>query len=455
MRLEQLLFSHAERTPERVAVVSGDTRLSYAELAQSVKRTASSLNVNPGERVAIRLPNGIEFVQAFYAALAAGASVVPVNARLALPEVEHILEDAKPAWVFTAEGFPAGSEKPLQEQTNDECVVLYTSGTTGRPKGAINTHANVIVQNVYQHAIAWGIGSRDVYLATTPLAHRAGVARLANALGLGGTLVAAPKFDAAAALESIERERVTVAGLPPTVLRMMLPEIRRDPSKCASLRTVIVSAEAFPLSLFQEVNSVLPRVRFHAVYGMSEAAISSATDQEMRNRPGTAGRPFPGIEVKIEDDELLVRGAFAVMKGYLGHAPVAGGWFRTGDLVRRDRDGYLFVVDRRKDMVVSGGYKVYAKELEQVLVQHPAIEDAAVLGVPDAVYGEAVVAVVQPKAGQKLSEEDVVAHCRSQLAGYKKPRHVIFVEALPRNSLGKVVKRELRIRIEAAPWPGR
>jgi acyl-CoA synthetase (AMP-forming)/AMP-acid ligase II len=454
LRLEQLLFSHAERAPQRTAVVSGDTRVSYAELADSVRRISRALRVSSGDRVAIRLPNGIAFVQAFYAALAAGASVVPINTRLAPPEVEHILEDAKPAWVFADGDFSQGAEGDLQPQANDECVVLYTSGTTGKPKGAIHTHANVIVQNVYQHAIAWGIGGGDVFLATTPLAHRAGVARLANALGLGGTLVVAPKFDAAAALESIGRERVTVAGLPPTVLRMMLPEIRRDPSKCASLRTVIVSAEAFPLLLLREMSEVLPQARFHAVYGMSEAAISSATGEEMRGRPGTAGRPFPGIEVKIEDEELLVRGAFAVMKGYLGHAPLEGGWFRTGDLVRRDGDGYLYVVDRRKDMVMSGGYKVYSKELEQVLVQHPAIEDAAVVGVPDPAYGEAVVAVIQRKPGENLSEEDVVAHCRAQLAGYKKPRRVIFVDALPRNALGKVVKRELRIRIGAAPWPG-
>ena len=404
--------------------------------------------------MALHLPNGIEFVQLFYAALAAGASVVPVNTRLAPPEVEHILQDAKPVLVFSGEELPVGEAKDLQPQANDECVVLYTSGTTGKPKGAINTHANVIVQNVYQHAIAWGIGAQDNFLATTPLAHRAGVARLANALGLGGTLVAMAKFDAAHALEAIARERISVAGLPPTVLRMMLPEIRREPKKCASLRTVIVSAEAFPLSLLQEMVSVLPLVKFHAVYGMSEAAVSSASHAEMLERPGTAGRPYPGIEVMLDEDELLVRGAFAVMKGYLGEPEVPrGGWFRTGDLARRDGDGYLYIVDRKKDMVVSGGYKVYSKELEQVLVQHPGVEDAAVLGIPDATYGEAVVAVIQPRAGQELREEDIVEHCRARLAGYKKPRRVVFVDALPRNSLGKVVKRELRIRIEAALCP--
>jgi acyl-CoA synthetase (AMP-forming)/AMP-acid ligase II len=457
LRLEQLLFSHAERTPDRIAVVCGERKISYRDLARSVRAIANSLQrkVHPGDRVAIHLPNGIEFVQLFCAALAAGASVVPINTRLAPPEVEHILADARPALLFDAVK-ELGSEKTeaLEPQGNEDCVVLYTSGTTGKPKGAINTHANVIVQNVYQHAIAWGIGAQDNFLATTPLAHRAGIARLANALGLGGTLVLMAKFDAAAALEAIERERISVAGLPPTVLRMMLPEIRREPQKCASLRTVIVSAEAFPLLLLQEMVSVLPLVKFHAVYGMSEAAVSSASHAEMLERPGTAGRPYPGIEVMLDEDELLVRGAFAVMKGYLGEPEVPrGGWFRTGDLARRDGDGYLYIVDRKKDMVVSGGYKVYSKELEHVLLQHPGVEDAAVLGVPDATYGEAVVAVIQPRAGQKLLEEDIVEHCRARLAGYKKPRRVVFVDALPRNSLGKVVKRELRIRIEAAPCP--
>jgi long-chain acyl-CoA synthetase len=263
-----------------------------------------------------------------------------------------------------------------------------------------------------------------------------------------------PKFDAAAALEAIERERVTVAGLPPTVLRMMLPEMRRAPQKCASLRVVVVAAEAFPLSLLRDVRELLPKTKFQAIYGMSEAAISAASEDEMFARPGTAGRPYPGVEVKIEDEELLVRGALTVMKGYFGKADAfRDGWFPTGDLVRQDADGYLYVIDRRKDMVVSGGYKVYSKELEQVLVQHPAIADAAVVGVPDPTYGEAVVAALQLHEGARLSAEEVVEFCKTRLAGYKKPRHVVFVEDLPRNTLGKVVKRELRIRIEAALCP--
>ena len=300
----------------------------------------------------------------------------------------------------------------------------------------------------------WGLGLGERVLATTPLAHRAGIARLFNALGLGGTLVVMQKFDPAEALQLIERERITLAGLPPTVLRLMLPELRRDSSRCESLRRIIVSTEAFPHALLEETSSLLPSTRFCSVYGMSEAAITHASHDEMLACPGTVGRPWPGVEVRLEGDELLVRGRDAVMKGYFNDpaanaAAFRDGWFSTGDLARQDAEGYLYVIDRKKDMVISGGYNIYSKELEQALVQHPEVEDAAVIGVPDATYGEAVVAVVQTRNSMKLSKQDIVAHCLGRLAGYKKPRHVVFVEALPRNAVGKVLKAELRIRIEA------
>jgi len=187
------------------------------------------------------------------------------------------------------------------------------------------------------------------------------------------------------------------------------------------------------------------------VYGMSEAAVSSASLEEQLERPGTVGRPLPGVEVRIEAGELLVRGKDAVMKGYFNR-PAAnaeafrGGWFHTGDLARQDADGYLYIVDRKKDMVVTGGYNVYSKEVEQALARHPDIADAAVIGVPDALYGEAVAAFVEPRPGARLDAQAVIEHCRALLAGYKKPRHVVFVESLPRNSLGKVLKSELRKR---------
>jgi long-chain acyl-CoA synthetase len=434
VRLEELLFRHAARRPRHTALVCGDRRLSYEEFAE--KTISSAKRKRVGERVPVLLPNGIEFVEHAYAAWAAGAAVAPINLRLARREIDFILED------LSVE----------QESERDDCLILYTSGTTGYPKGAVNTHANVIVQNVEHHVVAWGIGEDDVFLATTPLAHRAGVGRLVNALGLGGTLVIMEKFDAAEALALVERERVTVAGFPPTVIRMLLSSFKSNPERCASLRRVIVSTEAFPVPLMREVSAALPNVEFYGVYGMSEAAVTSASLAEQLARPGTAGKPLPGVEIRIEaDGELLVRGENAVMKGYFNRPQenaeaFRGGWFHTGDIARVDADGYLYIVDRKKDMVVTGGYNVYSKEVEQVLVQHPDIADAAVVGVPDEIYGEAVAAFVQARPGARLSAESVIEHCRAQLAGYKKPRHVVFVDSLPRNSLGKVLKSELRKR---------
>lgn len=389
-----------------------------------------------GERIPIQLPNGIEFVERAYSAWAAGAAVVPINVRLTRGEIDFVLADAKAAVKSDA----------------DDCLILYTSGTTGYPKGAVLTHASVVLQNVDHHVFAWGIGEDDVYLATTPLAHRAGVGRLVNALGLGGTLIIMEKFDAAEALALVERERVTVAGFPPTVIRMLLPLIKANPARCASLRRVIVSTEAFPAPLMREVSALLPGVEFHGVYGMSEAAVSSASLAEQLARPGTAGKPLPGVEVKLAaDGELLVRGKDVVMKGYFNRPEANAeafrdGWFHTGDVARMDPEGYLYIVDRKKELVVSGGYNVYSKEVEQVLLRHPDIIDAAVVGVPDETYGEAVAAFIELRPGARLAAEFVIEHCRTQLAGYKKPRHVVFVDSLPRNSLGKVLKSELRRR---------
>jgi acyl-CoA synthetase (AMP-forming)/AMP-acid ligase II len=434
VRLEELFFRHAARRPGHTALVCGGRRATYDELKKSIDKRRG--RARTGERVALHLPNGIEFVEQAYAAWASGAVVAPINTRLAPREAQDILQDV------------SGEAK----NDADDCLILYTSGTMGAPKGAVNTHANVIVQNVEHHVAAWGIGEDDRFLATTPLAHRAGIARLVNALGLGGTLVLMEKFDADEALALIERERVTVAGLPPTVIRMMLPTLRAHPETCASLRRVIVSTEAFPAPLVREVSALLPHTEFYGVYGMSEAAVSSASLAEQLARPGTVGRPLPGVEIRIEDDgELLVRGRHVVMKGYFNRPQANAqafrdGWFRTGDLARQDAEGYLYIIDRKKDMVVTGGYKVYSREVEQVLGQHPDIVEAAVVGVPDAVYGEAVAAFVQPRPGARLPAEAVLEHCRAQLAGYKKPRHVVFVDALPRNSLGKVLKSELRKR---------
>jgi long-chain acyl-CoA synthetase len=500
MRLETLLAGHALRRPDHPAVVCGATRLDYATLAESVRGLACglrSLGVSPGDRVLVYLPNGIEFVQALYAVFSIGAIAVPANIRLTAHELEHFFTDAGPAAAIhhvsgrdavrpgmrlaagcravCVGGAEAGEtafdalaaspaealpEPPLEP---DDCLILYTSGTTGAPKGAVLTHANMIVQNLLMHGTEWGIGRDDRFLVLTSLAHRAGVSRLFNALGLGGTLVILERFDPLRTIETIERERITVTGLVPTAIRMLLPELRKAPARCASLRRIIVATEAFPVPLKQELLALLPHAEIHSVFGSTEALVTNLGHAEQFTHPASVGRPIPGVEVRLVDDdgrdvpegevgELAVRsgppGRFATLRAYYNRpeetaAAIRDGWFHTSDLARRDAEGYLYIVDRKKDMVVSGGFNVYSKEVEAALATHPAVAEAAVIGVPDEVYGEAVAAFVEP-SGRAPTVEALIEHCRARLAGYKKPKHVFFVDALPRNSTGKVLKNELR-----------
>ena len=501
MRLETLLAGHALRRPDHPAVVCDAKRLGYAALVESVRRVASGLRklgIGPGDRVLVCLPNGLEFVQAVYAVFSVGAIAVPANTHLTARELEHVFADATPAaGIYHASGrervrpgmrlvpgcraavvggaetgetaFEALADAPAESLPegaldSDDCLIMYTSGTTGAPKGAILTHANMIVQNVFMHGTEWGIGRDDRYLVLTPLAHRAGVSRLFNALGLGGTLVILDKFDPVRTIDTIECERITVTGLVPTAIRMLLPELRQAPARCETLRRIIVATEAFPVPLKQALLALLPRAEIHSVFGSTEALVTNLSHAEQFTHPASVGRPIPGVEVRLVDEdgrdvpegevgELAVRsgppGRFATLRAYFNRpeetaAAIRDGWFHTGDLARRDAAGYLYIVDRKKDMVISGGFNIYSKEVEAVLATHPSVAEAAVIGVPDEVYGEAVAAFVEPAGAAQRDAQALIDHCRAQLAGYKKPKHVFFIDALPRNSTGKVLKNELR-----------
>ena len=251
----------------------------------------------------------------------------------------------------------------------------------------------------------------------------------------------------------------------PTVARMLLPYIESDPDKCGSLRRLIVTGEAFPVELKRRLISLLPNAQLCSFFAMTEAgAVTSLSHAEQFTHPESVGRPTPGVEIRLIDDagrdvaanevgELLVRaggpGRYITLRAYYNRpqdtaAAIRDGWIYTGDLARRDAGGYLYIVDRKKDMGLSGGFNIYTKEVEQALVLHAAVADAAVIGVPDAVYGEAVAAFVERKPGAAVSAEALIEHCRTLIAGYKKPKHVFFVDALPRNALGKALKYELR-----------
>jgi len=504
MRLDTIFRAQAVRYPEKTALVCGSDRVSYSELDRRILNLATGLlklGAKTGDRLVINLPNGIELVELLYAAFTIGVIVVPVSTRLTPLELQYICRDSKPfavaleadfalraevakdlpdavfistgAKIFGAIGLAelrANDPAPLHPLPfADDALVMYTSGTTGAPKGAVITHSNLIVQNYFVHAVEWGISSDDNYLVTTPLAHRAGLARLANALSLGGTLVILKTFDPVAAVRAIEDEKITVVGMVPTVCRMMLPAIQEDPSRCASLRCIVVTGEAFPVELKRKFLSLLPHVRLVSFFAMTEAgAVTSLAHEEQFVRPESIGRPTPGVEIRIVDDrgadtvpgqpgELLVRsgepGRFTVMRCYYERpeetaTALRDGWLHTGDIARCDELGYLYIVDRKKDMIISGGLNVYTKEVEQALLTNPGIVDAAVVGIPDDVYGESVVAFVERSADSSLTIEDVIATAQGRIAGYKKPKHVFLVDDLPRNGTGKVLKHELRLRAE-------
>jgi long-chain acyl-CoA synthetase len=504
MKFASFLASHAATMGGKDAVVCGTERLSFAELDRQTTRLAQALrdeaNVQPGDRVAVYLPNGVSFVRAFIAVIKAGGIAVPVNLPLSVPEVAHILSDCKPKAAFISEATranyiraradggtilsvacEAGCEGDLGQDElldvrkprapldipfdADACMVGYTSGTTGRAKGVVLTQSNYLFVNGYLNGWHWGLTADDRHLCTTPLSHRTGMARLMNMILHGSTLVVMPRFDAKDAARLVRDERITVLGMVPTVGRMMLSEVEAQPGDFATLRIALVTGEAFPLDVKRRLSDALPQVRFYSFYAMTEAgAIAWLDSDEQFSHPTSVGRAWPGVDVKLVDNdsaevatgevgEIWVRsgqpGFFSTMREYFERPEdtaktLRNGWVATGDMGRFDEDGYLYLMDRKKDMVLSGGYNIYSKEVELAIQSLPAVRDVAVIGVPDPMFGEAVAAYVELNDGARLDAQEVIAHCRESIASYKKPKHVFFVAALPRNSTGKVLKNQLR-----------
>ncbi len=502
MKFASFLAAHARNTPDKDAVICGAEKLTFGELDESTDRLANALRdkgVKVGDRVAIQLHNTVEFVRAFMAATKAGAISVPVNTRLAPGEIAYILSDCAPSAVFFSDetrevldkaaadakglvriiaGTPRAGEFTIAELIAagapgtpavppefDDSMIVYTSGTTGKPKGAILTQANSIIPNGYLNMVQYGVSAADRQLVTTPLAHRTGFARMANMLLHGSTLVVMPRFDPAQAATLVRDEKITVIGIVPTVGRMLLPEIEANPENFATVNVVLVTGEAFPLEVKQRIHKALPRVRMYSFFAMTEVGgLTLLGPEEQFTHPTSLGRLNPGAELRLVDaqgkevapgevGEMWVRtgepGRYLTMRCYFNKPKetaetIRDGWVATGDMAKRAPDGHLYIMDRKKDMVLSGGYNIYSKEVELVLQAHPAVQDAAVIGVPDPVFGEAVAAFIELRPGASATEADIIEHCRERIAGYKKPRFVRFASPLPRNSTGKVQKFELR-----------
>jgi long-chain acyl-CoA synthetase len=505
MTFASFLASHARRHARKEAVICGGERVTFAELDDQTTRLAQALRdeagVQVGDRVIVYLPNGVDFVRAFIAVVKAGALAVPVNLPLSASEIAHIIADCTPRAAFVNETTRAvwrrasdacvvrtvAMDEPASGEASagawldraaqraslvipydaDDCMVGYTSGTTGRAKGVILTQSNYEYVNGHLNGWHWQLTASDRHLCTTPLAHRTGIARLMNMILHGATLVVMQRFDAAEAARLVREERITVFGMVPTVGRMMLPAIEARPQDFASVRTMLVTGEAFPMDVKRRLHAALPAVRFHSFYAMTEAgAITWLGHDEQFTHAQTVGRPWPGLDVKLvgadgrdvrtgDVGEVWVRsglpGTRSTMRGYFNRPKetaetLRDGWVATGDMGRFDDQGYMALVDRKKDMVLSGGYNIYCKEVELVIQALPGVVDVAVIGVPDPDFGEAVAACIELAPGAAPDAAAIVAHCREHIASYKKPKHVFFVDALPRNSSGKVLKNALRDR---------
>lgn len=481
------LGHHARTTPRRPALIANGQTWSFAELDRWAQRVAGRLaaeGVGRGDHVGALMGNSPEFVALVHALIRLGAVLVPLNTRLAAPELRWQAKDAgvgllahddfnatKGAEVVSSLDVRLMSVEPLTVEAGElapggqvsHCIdlsavhsIIYTSGTTGRPKGAMLTYGNHW-WSAHGSAINLGAHRDDRWLACLPLFHVGGLAILLRCAIYGVPVIVHPSFDPAAVNSAIDEQGVTLVSVVSDMLRRMLAG-RGDRPYPPGLRGILLGGGPAPLSLLEECARrgvpVLP------TYGMTETASQAATlsMEDALRKQGSAGKPLMPGEILIETDdsdtapgeagEIVVRGP-NVTPGYWNRPEdtaraFRGGWFHTGDIGRLDAEGYLYVLDRRDDLIVSGGENVYPAEVEAVLLSHPAVEDAGVTGVPDERWGRAVVASVKLRPGAEAGAEELRTYCRKLLAGYKAPSMIKFVDALPRNAAGKLLRRVLR-----------
>jgi long-chain acyl-CoA synthetase len=499
MNLASILVEAAEQSPEKVAVKLDEVELSYAALNEGSARVAGMLTaagVGPGDRVGIMLPNVPYFPVAYYGVLRLGAVVVPMNVLLKGREVKYYLEDpgakALIAWHGFAEAAEEGAagldvetfivtpgefeqrlgaaeaaHEVADRDEQDTAVILYTSGTTGSPKGAELTHANMLTNCKVSTESVIQVTEDDRLLGALPLFHSFGQTCTMNvAINARAMVSLIPRFDPAKALEILERDEITVFEGVPTMYNAMLAVPDRDRYDTSSLRVCVSGGASLPvetLRVFEEAFGC----KVLEGYGLSETSpVASFNHPDRERKAGSIGTPIEGVEMKAIDDdgnevgqgergEIAIRG-HNVMKGYwqrpdaTAEAIDSDGWFKTGDIAEVDADGYFFIVDRKKDMIIRGGYNVYPREIEEVLYAHPAVMEAAVIGVAHDELGEEVGAAVVLNEGQDASADDLREHCKAQVAAYKYPRHVWFMDELPKGPTGKILKREIEAPAEVA-----
>jgi fatty-acyl-CoA synthase len=497
----------ARKYPNKIAIIDGDTTLTFAEFDRLVDRAAAALQdrgFGPGDRIALLSHNCWQYAVLAFATARAGVVLVPVNFMLTAEEISYLLGHSKatgfvvedhlipvaeqamrtggsvtttvalrtpdgvlpPDWDDFDEWLDTDTAAPHPHIDDDQLLrLMYTSGTESRPKAVMHSSRSLMWQYV-STIVAGSMSAEDIEIHSLPLYHCAQLDNfLATDLYLGATSIIVPRPDPDMVLRTIEQYRVTNYFAPPTVWISLLRSPVFDEVDLSSLRKGYYGASAMPTEILAEMRQRLPDLQLWNFYGQTEMAplASALGPDEQDAHAGSAGRPVVNVETTIldEDDQPVPEGTVGeiahrsphLMLGYLDDPTKTaeafrGGWFHSGDLGYYDEHGLLHVVDRKKDMIKTGGENVASREVEEVLYGHNGIQEAAVFGLPHPLWVEAVVAAVVPRDGQDLSEDDVIAHCREHLAGFKTPKHVFFVDALPKNPSGKLLKRALRERFD-------
>jgi long-chain acyl-CoA synthetase len=509
LNLATLLAESARQKPSKPAIIINDVSLTYAMVDGLARRFGGALRdlgVRPGQHVALLLPNVPQFTVAYYGSHYAACPVVPLNVLFTGDEIAYHLEDSEAQVLVAWEGFldqaragfaragtckqlivvkqdpadtsaPEGTSSfaalcaaatPLGEipatNPDDTAVILYTSGTTGRPKGAQLTHFNLFYNADYMASMTSEAADypieEEVVLAVLPLFHSFGQTVMQNAtIRVGGTIVLMARFEPLAAARLIHKHGVKHFGGVPTMYFALLHHPEITPEMLASLGHCVSGGSAMPMEVMGTFDRKFGTDILEG-YGLSETSPVASFNPPGAKKVGSIGKPIWGVEFRLIDamgsvvDQPDVRGEICIkghniMKGYWKRPEataeaIEDGWFRSGDIGQRDADGYYYIVDRKKDMIIRGGFNVYPREIEEVLYAHPAVLEAAVIGVPDDRCGEEVKAVVALKPGQTAAAEDLIAYCKDRMAAFKYPREVEFRDTLPKGPTGKILKRELR-----------
>lgn len=513
MNVGSLLFTNAVRFPKKIALVEGERRVSYSELNSRVNKLANkllALGVQKGDKASLYLNNSIEFAEIYFALSKLGVIVVPINFRIKGNELLYIVlhsdstllffndmtrqnvdslrtdlesvekfifvgNNPSDWYILYKELFDGSSqdEPPIFVSEEDIHSICYTSGTTGLPKGAVITNLNIFIHHYYVTSSEFGVTHDDIFLATTPLSQRIGWGKLINSIALGCTLVIIPSFDAEETMRIVEKERVTILSIVPTIGRLILQLPHLESYDTRSLKMFFVTGEAFPIEVKKGLMGKFPHVKIVSYFASTEAAIiTSMMHENILAKPTSVGHLLPGVEIKIVDDdgkevpwgevgEIITKcgkpGMFSIMKEYYKDPlqtkeAFIGEWLKTGDMGNFDNEGYLYIVDRKKDMIISGGFNIYSREVESILEGNEKVAEVAVIGVPDEIYGEAVKAFIVLKQGAEATEEEMIEYCKTNLASYKKPKYIEFVSILPRNSVGKVLKYKLKQEGRTKPY---